>query len=279
MRKRKLPQKTIKLLQNHPIKRFDSEKSLHCALNDLGILQREVISRPVRIITEGALWGALLEDGNFTETVILSDDAKQFRLGSHAQCWVHAERHLYNLPSLGDDNRQAVDAKQSEIWDLYRQLGEYRLNPDAKLRVLDHPHTPLHNNLGENDARVYVIRRKISSGTRSDKGRDGRDAGLGIYKTCQKQQLSFWHLLKNRYKVPGAPYVPYLPALVSQLEKSTAPTDARQRRRFKQNLCQFKHQNRCHRFPKESRPNPSFAPLTFDVSSLRMSKSRANLAA
>ncbi len=229
-------------------------------MDDLGILQRKVNSRPVRIITEGALCGALLEDGNFSETVILSDDAKQFRLGCNALCWVHAERNFKKLPSPGDDIRQVVDAKQSEIWDLYRQLGEYRLKPDAKLResllerfdqifndktgyhslnlllerqrankpellrVLDHPHTPLHNNLGENDARVYVIRRKISSGSRSDKGRDGRDAGLGILKTCQKQQLSFWHLLRNRFKVPDAPDVPYLPALVSQLEKSTVPT-------------------------------------------------------
>ena len=143
---------------------------------------------------------------------------------------------------------------------MYRQLVEYRLNPDSKLRellieqfdqifndktsyhslnlllerqrakkpdllrVLDHPYTPLHNNLGENDMRTYVMRRKISSGTRSDKGRDARDAGLGILKTCHKQQLSFWHLLTNRFKVPDAPYVPYLPTLVSQLEKSTAPT-------------------------------------------------------
>ena len=260
MCKRKLSKNNIKLLQNHPIKRFDSEKSLHCALDDLGILQRKVNSRPVRIITEGALWGALLEDGNFSETVILSDDAKQFRLGCNALCSVHAERHFKELPSPGDDNRQTVDARQSEIWNLYRQLGEYRLKPDAKLResllerfdqifndktgyhslnlllerqrankpdllrVLDHPHTPLHNNLGEIDLRVSVMRRKISSGTCSDKGRDGRDAGLGILKTCQIQQLRFWHLLRNRFKVPDAPDVPDLPALVSQLEKSTAPT-------------------------------------------------------
>ena len=173
---------------------------------------------------------------------------------------MHAERHLKKLPSRGDNNRQATDAKQCEIWDLYRQLGEYRLNPDAKLReflieqfdqifndktcyhllnlllerqrakkpdllrVLDHPYTPLHNNIAENDIRTQVTRRKISSGTRSDTGRDSRDTGLGILKTCQKQQLSFWHLLGNRFKVPSAPYVPYLPTLVSQLEKSTAPT-------------------------------------------------------
>ncbi len=134
MRKRKLPKATIELLQNHPTARFDCEQSLHSALDELGILQRKVNPAPVPIITEGALWGALLEDGKFTETVILSDDAKQFRLGNHARCWVHAERHLKKLPSPGDDNRQATDAKQSEIWDLYRQLGEYRLNPDAKLR-------------------------------------------------------------------------------------------------------------------------------------------------
>ena len=105
IRKRKLPKTTIKLLQNHPIQRFDCEQSLHSALDESGILQRKVNPLPLPIITEGALWDALLEDGKFTETVILSDDAKQIRLGCHALCWVHAERHLKKLPNPGDNNR------------------------------------------------------------------------------------------------------------------------------------------------------------------------------
>ena len=115
-----------------------------------------------------------------------------------------------NWGGLSDAHRRAVDDKQRQIWDYYRQLFEYRLHPDPELReplrqkfdqifkdktcypslnrllqrlyknksellrALDYPHTPLHNNLCENDARVQVMRRKISAGTRSDAGRDAR---------------------------------------------------------------------------------------------------------
>ena len=63
MRKRKLPKITIKLLQNHPTPRFDCDQSLHSVLDESGIVQRKVKPLPLPIITEGALWGALLEDG------------------------------------------------------------------------------------------------------------------------------------------------------------------------------------------------------------------------
>ena len=52
--------------------------------------------------------------------------------------------------------------------------------------VLDRPEIPLHTNGSENDIRCHVTRRKISGGTRSDAGRDCRDAFLGLAKTCAK---------------------------------------------------------------------------------------------
>ena len=52
--------------------------------------------------------------------------------------------------------------------------------------VLDRPEIPLHTNGSENDIRCYVTRRKVSAGTRSDVGRDCRDAFLGLAKTCDK---------------------------------------------------------------------------------------------
>jgi hypothetical protein len=51
---------------------------------------------------------------------------------------------------------------------------------------LDRPETPLHTNGSENDIRCHVTRRKISAGTRSDVGRDCRDAFLSLAKTCDK---------------------------------------------------------------------------------------------
>ena len=52
--------------------------------------------------------------------------------------------------------------------------------------VLDRPEIPRHTNRSENDIRCYVTRRKISAGTRSDIGRDCRDAFLSLAKTCDK---------------------------------------------------------------------------------------------
>jgi hypothetical protein len=58
-----------------------------------------------------------------------------------------------------------------------------------------------------------VVKRKISGGTRSDQGRDCRDAFLGLLLTCAKLGLSFWDYLGHRLQVPGAD-APYLPDLV-----------------------------------------------------------------
>jgi len=56
--------------------------------------------------------------------------------------------------------------------------------------LLDRPETPLHTNGSENDIRCYVTRRKLSAGTRSDDGRDCRDAFLSLAKTCGKASAS-----------------------------------------------------------------------------------------
>jgi hypothetical protein len=59
-----------------------------------------------------------------------------------------------------------------------------------------------------------VIRRKVSAGTRSDGGRDCRDAFLGLAKTCAKHGVAFWDYLDSRLGVPGQPLIPPLPQLV-----------------------------------------------------------------
>lgn len=43
----------------------------------------------VREITEAALWGAVRHHGLMGNTVVVSDDAGQFRIPHHALCWVH----------------------------------------------------------------------------------------------------------------------------------------------------------------------------------------------
>jgi len=45
-----------------------------------------VTPNPVRVATEGALWGAVSAHGFLCEAVVLSDDAGQFNVGQHALC-------------------------------------------------------------------------------------------------------------------------------------------------------------------------------------------------
>jgi hypothetical protein len=87
-------------------------------------------------------------------------------------------------------------------------------NKAELLMVLQRPEIPLHTNGSENDIRCQVIRRKVSAGTRSDAGRDCRDAFLGLAKTCAKHGIASWEYLGSRLSVPGQPLIPPLPQLV-----------------------------------------------------------------
>ncbi len=100
---------------------------------------------------------------------------------------------------------------------LDRALHRLHANEAELLVALDRPDIPLHANGSETDIRCRVTKRKISGGTRSDHGRDCRDAFLGLMKTCAKNGISFWDYLGNRLNVPGTPTVAYLPALICEL--------------------------------------------------------------
>jgi hypothetical protein len=90
---------------------------------------------------------------------------------------------------------------------LHRQKAEL-------LRVLDRPEIPLHTNGSENDIRAFVTKRKISGGTVSEAGRTARDTMLGLMKTCAKLGVSFYRYLGDRFAVPGAHQIPWIPDLV-----------------------------------------------------------------
>ena len=63
---------------------------------------------------------------------------------------------------------------------LDRLLLRLHANKAELLAVLERPEIPLHTNGSERDIRCHVIKRKISGGTRSDAGRECRDAFLGL---------------------------------------------------------------------------------------------------
>ena len=209
-----------------------------------------VIQDPVTIATEGAQWGSIQAHGFLRDAVVLSDDAGQFAVEQHALCWVHAERLVHKLDTVTDQQRTAQQGMRKLIWDFYADLKLYRSNPTPSRRralrarfdrifrrrtgfatldrllarlhankaellmVLQRPEIPLHTNGSENDIRCQVIRRKVSAGTRSEAGRDCRDAFLGLAKTCAKNTIAFWDYLGSRLNVAGQALIPYLPDLI-----------------------------------------------------------------
>jgi hypothetical protein len=210
--------------------------------------------RHVRIATEGALLGSVLEHGFNRDLAIISDDAGQFNVLLHALCWIHAERVLAKLIGFNDSQRQALEQVRTEVWQLYRDLKAYQAEPTPEVKqaledrfdalctthtcftslnlalkrmqhnkrelllVLERPDLPLHNNLSEGDIREYVKRRKISGGTRSDNGRRGRDTFASLKKTCRKLGISFWSYLNDRLR--GQNRIPALPRLIEARAQS-----------------------------------------------------------
>src|SRR5215204_2690472 len=249
MRQRALVGPVIASLAEHPERHFADEAAWLRHLDQLGITGLTVTPDPVRIATEGAVWGSIKAHGLLPDTVILSDDAGQFALDRHALCWVHAERLVHKLDTFTERQHAAQQLVRALIWWFYDDLKAYRRAPDRRRRyelrarfdrifrrrtgfatldrllarlhankeellvVLDRPELPLHTNGSERDLRPQVVRRKISGGTRADLGRACRDAFLGLLLTCAKLGLSFWDYLGDRLSVPGAE-APYLPDLV-----------------------------------------------------------------
>ena len=77
----------------------------------------------------GALRGVVCHHGLLTEAMIVSDDAGQFRVGTHALCWVHAERLVHKLVPATPEQRRAVEVTRTLIWWLYADLKAWARDP------------------------------------------------------------------------------------------------------------------------------------------------------
>jgi hypothetical protein len=129
MRGRALAGPVVALLAAHPAEVFADEAAWRAHLAALGIDRLKVTPDPVRLATEGALWGAIRARGLLPETVIVSDDAGQFRVGGHALCWVHAERPVHKLVPATEEQRRAVELTRTLIWWFYADLKAWRREP------------------------------------------------------------------------------------------------------------------------------------------------------
>ena len=244
MCKAKLPQGPLSALQLNGDIFFEDKESWEKYLGLLNITSK----RHVRIATEGALMGTLVANGFPMDLVIISDDAGQFNILLHALCWIHADRVFQRLVPINDRHAEELEMVRNEIWQIYSDLKTFKENPDKDFKkaieahfdelcgkktsfvplnnalkrfahnkkelllVLERPDIPLHNNLSERDIREYVIKRKISGGTRSEEGRRCRDTFTSLKKTCRKQGIAFWEYLLDRLR--KLKRIPYLPDLV-----------------------------------------------------------------
>jgi hypothetical protein len=250
MRRYGLPGPVIARLEEHADRSFPDRAAWTAHLERLAITA--VKANPDSgLATDGALWGSIKAHGLLPDTVIVSDDAGQFNVGHHSLCWVHTERLVHTLDTFTEEQRVAQRSIRAAIWRFYRALKAYRRHPTPSrstvlrtrfdhiftrqtgfvtldrllarlharkselLMVLDRPEIPLHTNGSENDIRCQVTKRKVSGGTRSDAGRDCRDAFFGLSKTCTKLGIAFWDYLGARLAVPDAPTIPYLPDIVA----------------------------------------------------------------
>jgi len=231
---------------------FADESAWQARLAELGIEAK----LHVRLSTEGALLGQIIEQGVSPKLVILSDGAQQFEILVHASCWIHAERPLARVVPYNDAHRAAIAQVRQQIWELYKDLKAYRAQPDPAqkpllearfdalvgqqtdyptsigqvlksmrdykadlLLVLDRPEVPLHNNGTESIIRGYVKTRKISGSTRSELGRRCRDTFASLKKTCRKLGVSFWTFLVDR--LGGFNQIPRLATLIHQAATET----------------------------------------------------------
>jgi len=185
---------------------------------------------------------------------LVCDDAKEFYYitSLRALCWIHEERHYKKLTPFLPHHQKLVDDFRSHIWKYYQELKKYKKSPskkekkrlsnlfdeifstktgylgldvrieltkkkkDSLLVVLDYPDTPLHNNPAELALRMYVIKRKISFGTKTKDGTKSWETFFTIMDTCRKLGINFRKYLHDKISNQNK-----MPSLASLLPSTT----------------------------------------------------------
>ena len=203
----------------------------------------------IKLVTEAALFASLISKGIPRDLGVHGDDAGQFDVFVRSLCWIHEERHYRKIIPVNEGMRKEIEMIRDGIWELYKGLKSYKSAPSENLkmeldkkfdslftkktssptlnkqlsktyakkekllRVLERPETPLHNNSTETDAREFVIKRKVSGGTRSDQGKRCRDTFISLKKTCVKLGITFWNYLYDR--INGSSEIPQLAEVIA----------------------------------------------------------------
>ena len=240
------------LLRLSPFLKFEAMNKENFIKEILRILPG-LKERHINLILEAGAIGAYNELEDNVINILVCDDAKQFfnitKLRS--LCWIHEGRHYKKLVPLFEHHQKKLEAFLKKFWVYYRRLKRYKKNPtkeknkqldaefdrlfststgyselDDRIRltrnkknhllvVLDFPEVPLHNNPAENAIRAYVIKRKISFGTKSAEGTKSWETFFSILDTCRKLKIDFREYLFDR--ISGRFQMQSLTSIIEQL--------------------------------------------------------------
>lgn len=227
------------LLQLPAMTRDNFEKELNRLIPDLKNRHKALILEAAAIAAYQEKHSSAIVDS------LVCDDAKQFHNITRLRplCWIHEERHYQKLTPFLLHHQKLVTDFRSRIWKYYYELSQYKKNPNEKdkgrlsalfdeifstqtgydelderiqltkakkdhlLVVLAYPDTPLHNNPAELALRAYIVKRKISFGTRTDEGTQSWETFFTIMDTSRKLGVNFRDYLYDRisklYKMPS----------------------------------------------------------------------------
>ncbi|MCL1474595.1 IS66 family transposase, partial [Argonema antarcticum] len=170
--------------------------------------------------------------------ILVSDNAGQFsQLTTHrALCWIHEGRLYEKLTPYLKSHRRMGEKFLTDFWEFYQKLKLYQRQPTREFKsilnhefdrlfsqrptyqaladrialtkqkkqelllVLDYPVVPLDNNEAERALREYVIKRKISNGTRTAEGTRAWEIFLSLVDTCRKNSVNFYRYVLDRIK-------------------------------------------------------------------------------
>jgi len=190
-------------------------------------------------------------------SILICDDAPQFHHQTEYRglCWYHEIRLFEKLSPFFEAHQALLNQYLSDIWTFYERLEAFKLAPSETLKqqlstdfddlfapttgyadldhrlaltlakkrelllVLDFPDIPLHNNESERAVREYVIKRKISNGTRTKEGTQAWEVFLSLVDTCRKNEINFYQYVLDR--ISKANQLPSLASVVLAHAKKT----------------------------------------------------------
>ncbi len=114
----------------------------------------------------------------------LIDGVYQAREGPGGSIKAKFQGELDRLKALCEKMARSSHRKASELG------GEFLNDWDAIFRVLDHPELPMTNNAAEQMLRHWVILRRISQGTRNNKGSKALALIASVIETCRQRKAS-----------------------------------------------------------------------------------------